>query len=111
VGLSKKKLPPATAITIDGHELAWTVLRDTQWSSQDDYQGITISVRRIGPERRELLLKYPFLGAKPNGKWHIPEKLKVTPKIVEAGVREALEAGWDPDSRGKVFTWFVEKPE
>jgi hypothetical protein len=48
---------------------------------------------------------------KPNGKWHIPEKLKITPKIVETGVREALGAGWDPDSRGKVFTWFVEKAE
>jgi hypothetical protein len=33
----------------------------------------------------------------------------VTPQIVETGIREAIEAGWDPDSRGKTFTWFVEK--
>ena len=104
----QRKKQKSEQITVDGIELAWTVLRDTQWSSRDDYQGITISVRKVGPERRELLLKYPFLGAKPNGKWHIPEKLKVTPQIVEAGIREALEAGWEPDSRGKVFTWFVE---
>jgi len=107
----QRKKQKTEQIVIDGLELAWTVLRDTQWSSRDDYQGITISVRKVGPERRELLLKYPFLGVKPNGNWHIPEKLKVTPKIVEAGIREAMEGGWEPDSRGKVFTWFVEKPE
>ena len=105
----QRKKQTTAPITVDGHELAWTVLRDTQWSSRDDYQGITISVRQIGPERRELLLKYPFLGARPNGKWHIPEKLKITQQIVEAGIREAIEAGWKPNSRGKVFTWFVEK--
>ena len=104
----QRKKQKSEQITVDGIELAWTVLRDTQWSSRDDYQGITISVRKVGPERRELLLKYPFLGAKPNGKWHIPDKLKVTPQIGEAGIREAREAGWEPDSRGKVFTWFVE---
>ncbi|HSM95206.1 MAG TPA: hypothetical protein VLT91_04120 [Rhizomicrobium sp.] len=109
--MSSRKKPAPTPIRVDGHELLWTLLRDTQWSSRDDYQGITISVVQAGPARRELLLKYPFLGAKPNGHWHIPEKLKVTPQIVEAGVREALEAGWDPDSRGKVFTWFVEKAQ
>jgi hypothetical protein len=109
--LTQRKKPTPTPITIDGLELTWTLLRDTQWSSRDDYQGITISVRKMGPERRELLLKYPFLGVKPNGQWHIPEKLKVTPQIVEAGIREAIEGGWEPDSRGKVFTWFVEKAE
>src|SRR5690242_12523257 len=107
----QRKKQVTSPITVDGLELTWTVLRDTQWSSRDDYQGITISVRKVGPERRELLLKYPFLGVKPNGNWHIPEKVKVTSKIVETGVREALEAGWSPDSRGKVFTWFVEKAE
>ncbi|HEX7725601.1 MAG TPA: hypothetical protein VF410_03520 [Rhizomicrobium sp.] len=107
----QRKKQVTSPITIDGLELTWTLLRDTQWSSRDDYQGITISVRKMGPERRELLLKYPFLGVKPNGQWHIPEKLKVTPQIVEAGIREAIEGGWEPDSRGKVFTWFVEKAE
>lgn len=107
----QRKKQVTSPITVDGLELTWTVLRDTQWSSRDDYQGITISVRKAGPERRELLLKYPFLGVKPNGNWHIPEKLKVSPQIVETGIREAIEGGWDPDSRGKVFTWFVEKAE
>ena len=107
----QRKKQVTSPITIDGLELTWTLLRDTQWSSRDDYQGITISVRKMGPERRELLLKYPFLGVEPNGQWHIPEKLKVTPQIVEAGIREAIEGGWEPDSRGKVFTWFVEKAE
>jgi hypothetical protein len=109
--LTQRKKPTPTPITIDGHELTWTLIRETQWSSQDDHQGIAISVRKPGPTRKELVLKYPFLGVKPNGHWHIPEKLRVTPQIVESGIREALEGGWDPDSRGKTFTWFVEKAE
>ena len=107
----QRKKQVTSPITVDGYELVWTVLRDTQWSSQDDYQGITISVQQVGPERRALLLKYPFLGAKPNGNWHIPEKVKITPQIVELGIREAIEAGWNPDSRGRVFNWLVEKAE
>jgi hypothetical protein len=102
------KKPAPIPITIDGLELLWTVLRDTQWTSRDDYQGITISVVQAGPARKELQLKYPFLGAKPNSKWHIPEKARITPEIVEAGIREALEGGWDPNSRGRTYTWLVE---
>jgi len=106
--LTQRKKPTPTPITIDGYELMWTPVRETQWSSQDDYQGIAISVVQAGPARKELLLKYPFLGAKPNGHWHIPEKAKITPQIVEAGIREALAGGWDPNSRGRTYTWLVE---
>lgn len=109
--MTQRKKPTPIPITIDGHELTWTLIRETQWSSQDDYQGIAISVRKVGPTRRELIVKYPFLGVKPNGKWHIPEKPRVTAQIVEDGIRQAIEAGWEPNSRGKTFTFFVEKAE
>ena len=74
--MTQRKKPTPTPITVDGHDLVWTLIRDTQWSSQDDYQGITISVRMAGVVKRELLLKYPFLGVRPNGNWHIPERPK-----------------------------------
>jgi hypothetical protein len=107
--VTQKKKPTPTPIHVDGFDLLWTLARDTQWSSRDDYLGITITVCQAGPARKELILKYPFLGVKPNGKWHIPERPKVTPQIVEAGIREAMAAGWSPNSRGKAFTWFVEE--
>jgi hypothetical protein len=97
----------AENIQIGAHELRWTLIRDAQWHSKDDYQGIAISVSKAGATRRELILKYPYLGAKRSGAWHLPDKPKVTPEIVAGGIRAAIEAGWDPDSRGKSFTFQV----
>jgi hypothetical protein len=94
-------------ITVDGYELVWTTVRETQWRSENDYQGVTVSVRLKDAVRKELLVKYPFLGTKMNGKWHLPEKLKITPEIVAAGIRAAIEAGYDPESRGKTFHFHV----
>lgn len=103
----RAKQPLAATLVIDGHELLWTAVRETQWRSENDYQGVAVSVRLKDAVRKELLLKYPFLGTKANGKWHLPEKLKITPRIVEDGIRAALAAGWEPNSRGKTFTFEV----
>jgi hypothetical protein len=107
--VTQRKKPSATDIQVGGYELCWTLVRETQWCSENDYQGIAISVRRTGAVRRELILKYPFLGMRPNGSWHLPERPKITTKIVEDAIRGAIEAGWDPDSRGKTFTFQVPK--
>jgi hypothetical protein len=99
----QRKKPVPTPITIDGYDLLWTLTRDTQWVSENDHQGITISVRKAGPERRELVMKYPYIGAKISTNWRLPDRPKVTPTIVEKGIRAAMEVGWDPDERGKPF--------
>ena len=107
--MTQRKKPTPTPLLFDGYELLWTLTRDTQWQSEEEYQGITISVRKAGPERRELVLKYPYLGIPPTAKWRLPDKPKVTVRIVEDGIRAGMEAGWDPDSRGKPF--IVDVPE
>ncbi|HEY5338832.1 MAG TPA: hypothetical protein VIJ85_11550 [Rhizomicrobium sp.] len=103
----QRKKPVATPIAIDGYDLMWTLIRDTQWCSLDDHQGIAISVCKAGPTRREMIMKYPYLGVRPIGNWHSPERPKVTLKIVEDAIRAGIAAGWDPDSRGKPFTFEV----
>jgi hypothetical protein len=53
---------------------------------------------------RELILEYPFprkVGSK--GAPKLPQRPKFSEKIVEADVRQAMAAGWDPASRGKTF--------
>lgn len=102
-----KQKAPAALIHVDGHDLEWTLLRDQQWSSENDYQGITVAVRKAGVVKRELILKYPYLGVRVNGAWRRPDKPRVTPEIVESAVRAALEAGWEPESRGKPFHFEV----
>jgi hypothetical protein len=99
----QRKKPVPVPITIDGTDLLWTLTRDTQWVSEGDHQGIAISVRKAGPERRELVMKYPYIGANVSTNWRLPDRPKVTTAIVEKGIRAAIAVGWDPDERGKPF--------
>ena len=99
----QRKKPVPVPITIDGYELLWRLTRDTQWVSEHEHQGITITVRKAGPERRELVMKYPYLGENISTNWRLPDRPKVTPQIVAKGIRASMQVGWDPDERGKPF--------
>jgi hypothetical protein len=59
--------------------------------------------------RRELYLEYPAVRKQQNGS--ATPVLTIRPPIVSAKVvdhiREAIEAGWDPESRGKPFVYEV----
>lgn len=101
--MTQRKKPTPTPIAIDGYDLLWTLTRDTQWVSEHDHQGITITVRKAGPERRELVMKYPYIGANISTNWRLPDRPKITTAIVEKGIRAAMAVGWDPDERGKPF--------
>jgi len=37
----------------------------------------------------------------------LPQRPKLSEKTIEAGIRQALAAGWDPESRGKTFVYNV----
>jgi hypothetical protein len=101
----KRKKTHETPIVVDGFALSWTVQRMPVWGDRDGYKGLALSVQRTDATRRELILEYPFLGAKTNG--HLPERPKVSQKAIEEDIRSAMAAGWDPDSRGKLFAFQV----
>ena len=98
----KRKKSPLTPLVVDGYELGWTVQRQPVWGDRDGYKGLAISVQRTDAVRRELILEYPNLG---NPQSHTPERPKLSQKAVEEDVRLAMEAGWDPDSRGRYFAF------
>jgi hypothetical protein len=55
---------------------------------------------------RELILEYPFpkkAGSK--GAPKLPQRPKLSEKTIEADVRHAIAAGWDPASRGKTIVF------
>jgi hypothetical protein len=58
---------------------------------------------------RELYLEYPAVRKQQNG--YAAPALTIRPPIVSAKVaghiREAMAAGWDPESRGKPFVYEV----
>ena len=102
----KNKKSRPTPIIVDGYELAWTLQRQPVWGDRDGYKGLALSVQRTDAVRRELILEYPFLG-KPNSPGYLPERPKVSPREIEADIRLAMAAGWDPDSRGRYFAFQV----
>lgn len=106
-GLKKRrKRTIEGAIVIDDVSLLWELTSEPQWSnSGDGYKGLCIAVRVAEDARRELIIEYPYpLGG--NGRpLPVPQRPNVTPKGVEASIRQAIDAGWDPSSRGKAFVF------
>ena len=95
-------------INIDGLSLEWNLHREQGWCGEDRWRGIAILVQVAGVARRELLLEYPVVRTEKNG-WtrDDPQRPAISAKRVESHIRAAMEAGWDPDSRGKPFVYQV----
>jgi hypothetical protein len=103
-------------ITVDGVPLIWNIKSEPAWGTSDGDIGLRLSVMkhddtltRHGERKawRELILQFPF--EKPRQASRFPEKPKVTPEMLTAGVRLAIEAGWSPDGRGRAFELILEE--
>jgi len=96
-------------VTIDGVPLTWHLHREQQWGTEDKMKGLAIHVRVAGLVRRELFLEYPAVRRRLSN--YSMDKLSARPMIVASRVvdhiREAMAAGWDPESRGKPFVYQV----
>ena len=96
----------AAKITIDGLDLCWTLEREPRLHT-DGYKGMAISVHLAEGTFRELLLEYPYPKWK-RGPARNLERPRILPGAIEAGIRAAMAAGWDPRSRGRVFAFQVD---
>ncbi len=107
-GLKKrrKRTINGTAAIADA-KLLWELTSEPQWcNSGDGYKGLCISVRVADEARRELIIEYPFPKGKDGQNLPVPQRPTVTQTHVEKSIREAIEAGWDPSSRGKAFIYY-----
>ena len=95
-------------LAVDGNKLTWSLVSEPQWSTEDGYIGLRISVQMEDARHRELILEYPFpkkftgVGAP-----QLPQRPRFSVKTIDANVREAIAAGWEPISRGKPFVFHV----
>jgi hypothetical protein len=98
-----------SSVTIDGVPLIWRLHREQNWTADEKAVGLAIHVQVVGPVRRELYLEYPVVRKQTNG--YTTAALTTRPPIAAAKVaghiREAIAAGWDPESRGKPFVYEV----
>ena len=107
----RKKRALGGVIVVDGQPLRWEVKSEPIRRSTDGDIGLRLSIvmhdeatTRHGTLKawRELVLQYPFQKKQTHAS-RFPEKTKVTPEHITAGVRLAVQAGWEPHSRGRPF--------
>ncbi len=106
--MKARKRQAGGRIVIDGNEIVWELLREAHYSSSDGFKGMQFSVRAVSDTARtfrELVLEYPFPKHRPG---RHQEKERILPQVIEAGIREAIAAGWNPVSHGRVFAYQVE---
>jgi hypothetical protein len=104
--MKARKRQASGKVTIDDVEIVWELLREAQYTTSDGYKGMAFSVRADGDKVfRELILEFPF----PKRKFRFAhqEKERIFAPVIEAAIRQAMDAGWNPVSRGRVFAFQV----
>ena len=113
--MSGKKRNIGGVLTVEGVALRWSVKSEAAWKTTDGNIGLRLSVvrhdetlTRHGTPKawRELILQFPF--EKQRHASRFPEKRAITPEQLAAGIRLAMEAGWEPHSRGRPFELILE---
>lgn len=94
-------------IQIEGKKYLWRVVRWPQWCTADGWRGVLLQIDLFESPKKSLMIEYPF-----ENKTHssTPQRQRPTimPKDVERNILRAIEAGWDSESSGKPFHYFVE---
>jgi hypothetical protein len=91
--------------------MIWQLHREQNWSADDNPTGMAIHVQVEGLVRRELYLEYPAVRKQTDGLSAPVQTLRLpisAPRVAKH-IREAMAAGWDPESRGKPFVYEVEE--
>lgn len=94
-------------MNVDGTNLCWRLISEPLWSSELRYKGLCLSVRAESESQRELIIEYPYPRNSFGSPLPLPQRPSLSAKMVEADVRRALAAGWNPVSRGKAFVYYV----
>ncbi|HJW42335.1 MAG TPA: hypothetical protein VJ476_14055 [Rhizomicrobium sp.] len=101
---------------VGGFELGWELRSEPQWSTEHGHVGMSFVVTRTDGTFRELILEYPMrtIHRKLGDTYYerpafFPQRPRISRKTVEADIERAIEAGWEPASRGKAFVFEVLK--
>jgi hypothetical protein len=98
------------AITIDGFPLVWNLHREQQLTTAEGWRGVAIHVKVAEGVRKELWLEYPAVMTQKVGTTRTDfVKQNISPAKVEAHIRRAMEAGWNPESKGQRFIYEVDE--
>lgn len=92
-------------VEIDGDLYDWEIRRQPQPLANGTWDGMAISLR-LRDFKREAIVQFP-MPTRPNGRPDM-EKQRVNVDAVRNSVTAAIEAGWNPTSRGKAVVFDVD---
>ena len=96
---------PSGTIEVEGETYAWEIRRQPRPVGGAVWEGMAVSLRHVD-FKREAIIQFPP-PLRPNGRPDV-EKQRVNVDAVRNAVTAALEAGWDPTSRGKAMVFDVD---
>ena len=94
-------------IEVGGETYVWRLQRQPQWSSDvAGWRGMAIAVRHKEGQR-EAVLEFP---PGPQPRYGAPQlkTSQIAPNLVAKAIASAIDAGWEPLSRGKTVTIVVD---
>ena len=112
----RRKRDIGGTVTVDGVPMHWEVRSEPQWNTTDGNIGMRLTVQAVGvvttrnPDvpknkaHRELILEYAFEKRQKNTS-RFPDRPKIEPEALIADIKLAMEAGFEPLSRGRPFVF------
>lgn len=94
----------AAIVKVGGTSFRFKVHREPQWCGSGGWKGLALAVEAVDTTGRNLIVELPFERASHRSTPH-RQRPSISLAEVESYIREALDAGWDPDSRGKPFVF------
>jgi hypothetical protein len=86
-------------LEVAGYPLRWSLKSEQIWDPHGAHTGLRLSVEREDEAHRELVLEYPF---QEGGRIARPD---IDKEGLSRDIRAAMDAGWNPKSRGRPFTF------
>ncbi|MGC1304354.1 MAG: hypothetical protein WA840_18465 [Caulobacteraceae bacterium] len=106
--MAQKKRNPEVEIEVDGAPYVWRIQRQPQWSTDTaGWRGMAIAVRHQEGQR-EAVLEFPP-APPPRRGTPLIQPPQIPTQVVAKAIASAIEAGWDPLSRGKTVAIVVDE--
>ncbi|MGZ4965200.1 MAG: hypothetical protein ACXWC8_21810, partial [Limisphaerales bacterium] len=89
-------------VTVGKDEFEWSVHRQPRWTGDGVPLGWAILVKPTEQSRRELILQFA-IDLTRHGEMPQQQRIQISNRRLVECIQNAMEAGWDPESRGKPF--------
>ena len=92
-------------VEVDGETYEWEVRRQPRPAGGGVWEGLAISLH-LKDFKREAIVQFP-MPMRANG-WPDLEKQRINVEAIRNAVSSAIEAGWNPTSRGRAVVFDVD---